>query len=311
MRKVDPGFDEVIVVDQGDAGRTRRIVERVGGLNATVLRHPVKSAAQARNAGIERAAGDVVFFIDDDTELPPDYVAAALRGFAEHPRAVGLSGPTLLPAVRAERRRLPVRLLRRFARLLIWLLLRLLRNAPLFRPRVLRSGGAGPPPPWLRRRPHLRQNLPGGHSVYRRLVFDEGLRFDPGYTHYSAGEDRLFSYQAYKRFGRGSLRSVPDFTLVHHRSGEARMPIEVAIRMRIVYRFIFWRREVYGGSPLNLLCYLYGQLGLCLPILMRPIYRRGRWRAIGSAYRYLIRNWRSVAADRIDYNRFILQGRER
>lgn len=61
----------------------------------------------ARNAGLARAAGDVVLFIDDDALARPGWVAALLAAFAD-PRVLAATGFTRGPdglnwQVRAER----------------------------------------------------------------------------------------------------------------------------------------------------------------------------------------------------------------
>src|SRR5690606_9661513 len=51
------------------------------------------TAARARNAGLARLEGEgLVQVIDGDCELRPGWIAAALRAFAEHPRAVVVCG---------------------------------------------------------------------------------------------------------------------------------------------------------------------------------------------------------------------------
>ena len=297
VARVDPGFDEVIVVDSGDAARTRAIAGRFDRLHVDVVPHPAQSAARARNAGIERAGGEFVFFVDDDTELEPRYVAAALAGFERHPHAVGLTGPDrTVPAAARRAGAAPRR----------WLwgsLHRLLLDTPLYRASVLRSGAFGR---GLLRRPHERQWLHGHHAAYRRRVFDEGLRFNPDFRRWSYNEDAMLSYQAYKRYGAGSLRFVPEFRLLHHASDTASLPCDVQVRMMVIYRFVFWYEEVYGGSLVNLLCYLYGQTGFALR-LWRVAGSAGL-PAVGSAYRFLLRHWRAVVDKRIDYNHFVLHG---
>ena len=274
VARVSPGFDEVIIVDQGDALRTRRMTDRFPRLNITIARHPVPSAAQARNVGIARATGAYLFFVDDDTELAPNYVAAALAAFATQPRAVGLTGPFTPPRTSAAPNRGVVR---RALRRCLGLAYIALLDAPIWHRRVLRSGGhSWPRARWWGRHPTELQVLPGGHCVYRRRVFDDGLRFNRDFIRYSYQEDTMFSFQAYKRYGRGSLQWVPDFTLTHHQSAAARDELEVNVRMRVINRFIFWRSEVYAGSLLNLACDVYGQLGVCALLWRLPGCRR-RW----------------------------------
>ncbi len=300
IERVKPGFDEILVVAAGDVDGARQALERFAELPLTLVEHPVRSAATQRNAGIERATGDFVFFVDDDTELPPDYVAAALAGFEAHPRAVGLTGPVQVPPGRPGRRG-PV-----------WVEASdlLLGARPVFRSRVLRSGFAGMAVRPLRRTPQAVEYLQGENAVYRRRVFDEGFRFEPHFVRWSFGEDLMLSYQVHKRYGPGSLRWVPALTLTHHHDDTRSIDYPASIRMRVVYRFIFWRREVYGGSWFNLFRYLCGQAAFMLRevALRLPGRRRRAFRIVWASWRFLLAHWDDIAEHRIDYNHFVLHG---
>lgn len=59
---------EVIVVDNHSTDRTAMIAR---GLEATVVREPIRNIARARNIGARMAEGEVLFFLDADTLVPP------------------------------------------------------------------------------------------------------------------------------------------------------------------------------------------------------------------------------------------------
>jgi glycosyltransferase involved in cell wall biosynthesis len=67
---------ETIVVDNGSSDDTRAVTERHG---ATYVYEPRPNRALARNAGVARATGSIVLFVDDDVVLPPFFVAAHAR----------------------------------------------------------------------------------------------------------------------------------------------------------------------------------------------------------------------------------------
>jgi GT2 family glycosyltransferase len=86
---------EVLVVDNDPADpRTRAAVERVGG--ARYVPEPRPGLSAARNAGIRAAGGDVIAFVDDDTEVHPRWLDALLAGF-DSPRVLAVTG-SVLPA---------------------------------------------------------------------------------------------------------------------------------------------------------------------------------------------------------------------
>ena len=303
VERLTPGFDEILIVDQGEAGVTERLVENFTHPNVRVLRHPVRSLTEARNLGIARARGDLLFFVDDDTVLPPDYVAAALAGFTAHPEAVGLTGPVAAPGAPptagAARRGLSRMF---YAALFV---------SSVHRNRVLRSGSNSEAWGAATHAPHEVQWFQGCHCAFRRRVFDDGLRFPEDFIRWGFGEDVVLSFRAYRRFGPGSLRFAPGFRLTHHSSPEVSLTPDAVVRMMVVYRFLFWYREVYRGSWRNLACYLLGQPGFLLFHPLRSLRAPGRRHILAvawSAYRYLLRHGRDAADNRTDYNHFILHG---
>jgi glycosyltransferase involved in cell wall biosynthesis/GT2 family glycosyltransferase len=84
---------EVVVVDDGSTppvawtGDPRVRVVRTGGVGP----------ARARNAGIEAAVGDVVAFTDDDVEVDPQWLAAALSVLDGTVELAGVTGRTDAP----------------------------------------------------------------------------------------------------------------------------------------------------------------------------------------------------------------------
>jgi len=78
-----PGFDlEVIYVDSGSKDESVAMAEAAGA--RTIALTPVRpSAALGRNAGWQAANGSIVLFLDGDTVLHPEFVAASLPEFAE------------------------------------------------------------------------------------------------------------------------------------------------------------------------------------------------------------------------------------
>ena len=88
IRGLRRGFDEILVVDQGDIAATRRAVDEHPGLNVAIRPLAVRSAAQARNAAIEAATGDILFFVDDDVTLDDRYVVNRRSILTPYRRAI-------------------------------------------------------------------------------------------------------------------------------------------------------------------------------------------------------------------------------
>jgi hypothetical protein len=74
---------ELVVVDDGSTDSTPRLLASYGD-RITVVRQPNRGLASARNAGIARASGSFLHFLDADDRQPPGFLAA----FAAAARAV-------------------------------------------------------------------------------------------------------------------------------------------------------------------------------------------------------------------------------
>lgn len=75
---------EVIVVDDGSTDSTREVVKKVMKENVFIhlIELPHRGVSAARNAGIEHAQGEKIFFWDSDDSMEPETIADCLE-FAE------------------------------------------------------------------------------------------------------------------------------------------------------------------------------------------------------------------------------------
>ncbi|MEO6835095.1 MAG: glycosyltransferase family A protein [Candidatus Tumulicola sp.] len=86
---------EVVLVNDGSTDGTPATIERARARARcafTVVTQPNSGLAKGRNAGIARAAGERIIFIDDDVLVLPNFVAEHLRAHAAHPQAIVRGG---------------------------------------------------------------------------------------------------------------------------------------------------------------------------------------------------------------------------
>ena len=91
--------DEVIVVDNNSTDRTREIVEkfaREADFPVIYVVEEIRGSSEARNAGIRRAQGEIISFLDDDILVFPDWLVETWKGFANLNVAC-IGGKALLP----------------------------------------------------------------------------------------------------------------------------------------------------------------------------------------------------------------------
>ncbi len=78
---------EILVIDNGSDDDTGAIAHRFGDPRLQVLRQGALGVARARNAGLERARGDYIAFLDSDDLWTPDKLADQLAALAAAPEA--------------------------------------------------------------------------------------------------------------------------------------------------------------------------------------------------------------------------------
>ena len=83
---------ELVVVDNGSSDTTRAVADKHGAVYAFV-KEP--NRGKARNAGIARATGDVIVFVDDDVVVPPHFLRAHAGAHDADIFPLAVSGPIL------------------------------------------------------------------------------------------------------------------------------------------------------------------------------------------------------------------------
>jgi glycosyltransferase involved in cell wall biosynthesis len=83
---------EIIVVDDGSPDGQNEVIERTYGDKVILVRQANGKTASARNAGIERATGDFVAFLDADDYWAPEKLETQLGVFERHPEVATVAG---------------------------------------------------------------------------------------------------------------------------------------------------------------------------------------------------------------------------
>lgn len=281
--------DEILVIEQGDWARSEEIASQFSRVR--VLYELEKSLPVARNTGIRESTGDILFFFDDDMSVGEQYLEVAITYLEAHADVLGVTGSYM----KGERAWTP----KRFLGVLFCVYSFKSRNS------VLPSGSND----YIRgKNLSLEQSvewLYGGNMVLRKEVFAQGFAFNPRFRRWGFGEDVMLTYQIHKAFP-GSLRFLPGLEVGHSFATSNKMLNAEALRMKVIYRYIFWRREVSTGSVLQTLMYLWSQIGLSgLELMQYPA--KDTMHTLIDSYWYLLRNHTAIFAEAVDYNQFIFR----
>ena len=253
---------EVIVVDDTPTSAIENLCEkyRTKFMNKDVeliyLRNPRKrSAAVARNVGVEKARGDIILFLDSDVVLFPDFIEKIVEVFKENPSALGVQGYIVNMNVRHSK----FNYLRDLFNKIFFAHYRRPINScrlyeyPLFLTKIINCE-------WLN----------GGTSAFRCEVFDE-FRFDENLAGYSFMEDVLFSHSIFKKYPK-SLFMTPYAKCIHKFSPKKYVRNDVLEEhKRRCRKYVLKKLFGFRGT----LLYYWQNIGLLILEVLRPLKRVG------------------------------------
>lgn len=256
--------DEVILVDNSSDTVTYNYVDQARGeLAFSVLYnrgYPSLGTATGRNRAVDRAQGEIVFFLDDDVVLiDPQHIATILSIFhRDEGQEIGGVGWPGSPLTLGRR-------LKHCPRIALKTLFVL--DCSHRCGRVLPSGFRS----WWPSRTAWVQCLPGGTSAWRRVVFDE-FRFDPGFENmpYAMCEDQDFSYRVGRRW---KLLWTSTVTACHKKSAAGGRLTQYEHYLSLVCNHDYFMRKNLGRA-VNHLAFWWAMVGVflnCLALLVvRP-----------------------------------------
>jgi glucosyl-dolichyl phosphate glucuronosyltransferase len=210
---------------------------------------PPNSSAGSRNAGIGKASGDLILFLDDDVVLERDYLANLSAFFESSPQAVAATG--LITNLYDSRKML--RAIYKLIRTLFLLDTWHMEGGRITYAFETSSRVSAPKDP-------VRIQLLSGANMCFRASLLAKERFDTKLKKYSFKEDVDISFRAGKH---GAIWMLPQCRLVHNESEEGRMPNAEAGRMREVYSYYLFCKNRKPGL-IGKLLYAYSRTGRLL-----------------------------------------------
>jgi len=232
---------EIIVVDQSDDERTKNLCQNYKkNLPLKYFHCSVKSASYCRNYGVERSEGEIIAFLDDDTKLDPDYIKSVDAFYREHPQALG--GMSRIINYGEFREKL-------LGKGFLYIMYKTI--ASIFGLNSFKKGFIVLPSSrnldlYEAENTLEVQWLSTCNCWVKKTIFDE-FRFEEKFKKWSFGEDRMWSYQIYKKYP-GTLFFYPKAALFHFESSRNRMLEEDKIFMKVTYQFWFSWSCVEGNK---------------------------------------------------------------
>jgi len=239
---------EVIVVDDHTPNDTIKIVceeyelkfEKIN-TDLKYLRNPRhRSAAVARNVGIENASGDIIIFLDSDMILYQEFIEKILEVFNNNSNALGVQG-WMINNIEYNKILYSIYLL--LAK--IFYLAHCSKNSckyteyPIILSKIINCE-------WMK----------GGNMALKRNILNE-FRFDENLTKFSANEDILLSHSIFQKYPN-SLFITPYARSIHKCSETGRMEDE-EVEEHINWCVKYCLKKLFGFK--GLLIYYWRNIG--------------------------------------------------
>ena len=256
---------QILVIDQSSDLKTKNVVAEMKTKYAALEKSLIynyfqeRSAVKARNFGINLADSDIISFMDDDSELFPDYYENVIRYFNEDPGLGGVGGSVIYEKEPEGFKWELRKQLSRFFLLNRW-------NGSM-----TPSGFGYPIYERAVREMTPVQMLHGCNMNFRRSLIGSE-RFDEWFIGYSFREDAEFTYRLSKR---AKILMVPDAKLYHHESPSNRLDVENLKRMEIRNYYYVFSKHKYRNFCSKFL-FMWSLSGILFMDLLEFLSKRNR-----------------------------------
>jgi len=247
--------DELIVIDSSDDTATKEYMAKDNFPFKCHYSHAGPGLTYARNIGIQKSSGDILFFFDDDVELAPNYILYIEKVFKDDEQAeIGAVGGRILNES-PENTMTPYLFFKRnvFNLIRYVFLLSRLGNGRF------RFSGMPTQPHALNVSRYI-ECLSGGCMAFRREVFEK-VRFDEKLVGYGHVEDADISKQVltagYKIYYEAFA------TLDHYPSSQDRPKAKKLAELTVVNYAYFFRKH-WPQTWLRKASFWWTLAGLCL-----------------------------------------------
>lgn len=264
--------DEVIIVEAGGIGWTEDMVPKQLHLEYIFIDAKGSSLAEARDIGRINADGEILIFLDDDVVLPTNYVSEALKALENCDGTMGVGG-TYRDSAPATRK---------YWKTAIGRLLGIYSNGR--QNKILRSGWAdyvrGPyadkvtSADWL---------FGCNWAIKARAFQNEKVTIETNLARWSFLEDVILGHRLVSAYG-DCLKILPNLEVLHDPITTSGAITPETVRMRIVYRYVFWRYELCNNISRHQFSYCLGMFANTILMLMQRPTLNVLYECISSYY---------------------------
>jgi len=271
--------DEVIVIDDGELKEIplyERCTQR--GINLVYIKKNKHGVVFSRNIGVEKAKGDIIFLLEDDVVLFPDYIEEILKVYqlyeSQGVNIGGVGGIIANP---------PQKGLKKF---LLWAYYVIFFNSGFKEGKILPSGFGTDynSTPFPLKKIQEVDFLPGGVSSFKKEIFNQ-FQFLEKYqteTGYAQGEDRDFSYRVSQKY---KIFINPKAKLNHYSSPKTNYNRKIRGRAYVLFHYLFFKdhldEKIYQKFLFYYALFGFGLLRLIIAIIS---FKKSEWQRVGGIF---------------------------
>ena len=253
--------NEVIIVEAGGFSWTQAMVPNDLHMDYVFIDAKDTSLSQARELGRVSAKNEILIFLDDDVILPKSYTSDVIKALSADDSTIGVGG-AYRDSGHVEKKAWKTAIGR---------ILGIYSDGQ--KNKILKSGWAD----------YVRGSFTGkvtsadwlfgcNWAVKAKAFQAENVNIEINLARWSFLEDVILGHRLVAAHG-DCLKIIPSLEVVHDpmtTSGEITPEI---VRMRIVYRYVFWRHELHNDDTRPKLAYFFGMLAnTILMVTQRPTF---------------------------------------
>jgi GT2 family glycosyltransferase len=258
---------EILVVDDYSTDNLKSVVGKYKKVRY-VLNDLEFCLPAARNKGVQKAKGEVIIFLDDDSVVGPDYIQNTVNVFNDFENVGGVTGKHINVQIQGIKKSFFGRIMNLYAR--IFGISGFFAN--------LNGVGRVLPTGFLTANfeelntPLDVEWLSGCNMSYSREAIEDTGAFDAGYGGHSYHEDADYSYRVFKKGYK--LLATPDAIVEHLVSPASREKLGRIKYYQLVHNNRFFLKNVYEGKKSRYLRHLLAHIALFFPVFVYSLAYR-------------------------------------
>lgn len=240
--------NEVIIVEAGGFKWTEAMVPNDPGIVYVFIDARDTSLSQARELGRVSAKNEILIFLDDDVILPKSYTSDVIEALSADDGTIGVGG---IYRDTGEAKK-------KSWKTMIGRILGIYSDGK--KNKILKSGWADYVRGSYAGKVSSADWLFGCNWAVKALAFqDENVEIETNLARWSFLEDVILGHRLVAAHG-DCLKIIPSLGVVHDPMTTSGDITPETIRMRIVYRYVFWRHELHKDYSRPKLAYFFGML---------------------------------------------------